>query len=475
MLDLLQFMQQDGYLSAQELVALRKTSKELGESPVRLLRSLNIASPEQIQLFLQKHFKVLLLKEEALAELGPNHQIFVPLDIAIFYSCFGIGEENGITYIAMEDPSDRGVINQLRFLLSKRIVGVCATVYQIAEGLTKIYNLQITNLKLTTPIEKSRGVIGGIRYATHQQMQQNQENEIQIDENFAGVGLTDASSTTPLDSPTSPSASPEEKSAESKPEQEPPAFDFIDGSSGTVDPKLLESSLPTESSSSTELTDSDGSDDGDLFAQNSPISASTSNESMAAESTASESIGESTGGSTYIAQNNNISDNNTNISDNSADLENNFSLDTNDSSENNLDKTNNNTSIEKEENNESNINKNDEPNDELGNNELLSDETKNDELGNDILISDENKNIDNSNVISVELRHKISSITNIALTKLALLNKKEDAYKMLNNLLSSLNINNVSIENINHNEGMENKEVIKLIEPVLKKIEKLRN
>lgn len=196
MLDLLQFMQQDGYLSANELSALRRTAKELGESPVRLLRSLNIASPEQIQNFLQRHFKVLLLKEEALAGLSEDHQIFLPIDIALFYSCFGLAEENNELYIAMEDPSDRGLINQLRFLLDKKIVGICATVYQLAEGLTKIYNVPLTKLKLTTPLEKSRGVVGGVRYEESQESPLHNillgNNLIKINETFTGVGLQDA-------------------------------------------------------------------------------------------------------------------------------------------------------------------------------------------------------------------------------------------------------------------------------------------
>lgn len=245
MLDLLKFMQQDGYLSNQELIALRKTSKELGESPVRLLRSLNIASPEQIQVFLQKHFHVLILKEDSLANVGPEYQIYVPIDIALFYSCFGIGEEEDILYIAMEDPSDRGIVNQLRFLLGKRIVGVCATVYQLAEGLTKIYHFQVSNLKLTTAIERSRGVIGGIRY------EEKPKETLEINDSFSGVGLEDEGKVeAPPQPPEAPKAAPPPE-----PVQEHPTFDFIDGSSGDVDPKLLEEEKKAETASDGLLDD----------------------------------------------------------------------------------------------------------------------------------------------------------------------------------------------------------------------------
>ena len=115
MYDLLQVMQQDGYLSSGELIALRKTCKELGENPVRVLRSLNIASPEQIQEYLQRYFRVNALGDQAIALLDESYQSYIPIDIAVHYSCFGLGEENSALYVAMEDPSDRGTIQQLRF------------------------------------------------------------------------------------------------------------------------------------------------------------------------------------------------------------------------------------------------------------------------------------------------------------------------------------------------------------------------
>ncbi|MGY3804150.1 GspE/PulE/PilB domain-containing protein [Pigmentibacter ruber] len=170
MYDLLQVMQQDGYLSSGELIALRKTCKELGENPVRILRSLNIASPEQIQEYLQRYFRVNALGDQAIALLNESYQSYIPIDIAVHYSCFGLGEENSAIFVAMEDPSDRGTVQQLRFFLNKRIIPIAATVFQLAEGLNKIYRISIPNLKLTTVIERSRGVIGGLRYEASYEM-----------------------------------------------------------------------------------------------------------------------------------------------------------------------------------------------------------------------------------------------------------------------------------------------------------------
>lgn len=269
MYDLLQVMQQDGYLSSGELIALRKTCKELGENPVRVLRSLNIASPEQIQEYLQRYFRVNALGDQAIAMLDEGYQIYMPIDLAIHYSCFGLGEENSVLYVAMEDPSDRAAIQQLRFFLNKRIIAISATVFQLAEALSKIYRVTIPNLRLTTVIEKSRGVIGGLRYEAPFEAE-----AMTIGEDFAGANLSDAdsqdvesfvSTSTNSDEATSKESIKESSTSEPSAEITSPEIDaantpsspsvgFIDGSSGEVEAGMLESDNNLNSSSSQEPT-----------------------------------------------------------------------------------------------------------------------------------------------------------------------------------------------------------------------------
>jgi hypothetical protein len=253
MYDLLQVMQQDGYLSSGELIALRKTCKELGENPVRILRSLNIASPEQIQEYLQRYFRVNALSDKAISMLDESYQNYIPIDLAIHYSCFGLGEENSVLYVALEDPSDRGAIQQLRFFLNKRIIGISATVFQLAEGLSKIYRVSIPNLRLTTVIERSRGVIGGLRYEAPFEAE-----AITIGEDFAGANLSDYDSDEVSsfvsnsdmgssgksdghkgdDNEPSPDISfPEMNSIAKAPD---PSIGFIDGSSGEIAAGVLD-------------------------------------------------------------------------------------------------------------------------------------------------------------------------------------------------------------------------------------------
>ena len=450
-------MQQDGYLSVQELTALRRTSKELGESPVRLLRSLNIASPEQIQIFLQKHFKVLILREEALSSLNPDHQIFIPLDIALHYSCFGIGEENDTVYIALEDPSDRGAINQLRFLLGKRVVGVCATVFQLAEGLAKIYALPVSNLKLTTAIEKSRGVVGGVRY--HSQYDNSDLNSSDIDEDFAGVGLEDSDSPAP---PTSFTDNPQEEVEEIKKpqppaEQEHPTFDFIDGSSGDVDPKLFEQEKEKEKTPPED----------DFFGNNSAIDAEipgdkkpTPPPQAAATPAAPAAPAAPKEELNSIESNFSIGEEEPEVQIKSPPVVSPAIVTKNERPEPQND-------ILEENNNELKDDILEENNNELkddileeNNNELLTDDSS----SNDELIDDSSPSIEPE--LSDDSSLKISSIVNIALTKITMINNKEQAYEMLNKLLSPLEI---SVDNLE----VKNKKIYDLLSPILKKIDKL--
>jgi hypothetical protein len=252
MYDLLQVMQQDGYLSSGELIALRKTCKELGENPVRILRSLNIASPEQIQEYLQRYFRVNALSDKAISLLDESYQSFIPIDLAIHYSCIGLGEENSVLYVALEDPSDRGTIQQLRFFLNKRIIGISATVFQLAEGLSKIYRVSIPNLRLTTVIERSRGVIGGLRYEAPFEAE-----AITIGDDFAGANLSDYDSDEVSSFVSSSEMGSSVKSGDHKGEDEPspdisfpemnsiskapdPSIGFIDGSSGEIAAGVLD-------------------------------------------------------------------------------------------------------------------------------------------------------------------------------------------------------------------------------------------
>ncbi|BBH52744.1 hypothetical protein JCM31447_11860 [Fluviispira sanaruensis] len=240
----------------------------MGENPVRMLRSLNIASPEQIQDYLQRYFGVGALGKQALKMLDETYQSFVPVDIAIHYSCFGLGEDSNVLYVAMEDPSDRGIVNQLRFFLNKRIVGVSATVFQLAEGLSKIYKVHKSALNLTTILENTRGVIAGIRYEVPHKVE-----AISIDDDFVSSNLKDSDSQD--DEPVvakksakqpdkvigseAPEAEAEAKESNSGAEpsaeisvasegseaDKMPSVGFIDGSSGEVDNAALTEENPS--------------------------------------------------------------------------------------------------------------------------------------------------------------------------------------------------------------------------------------
>ncbi len=162
MRDLLQVMFQDGFLSYKETLALRKTCTHLNENPVRVLRSLNIASPKQVQVYLQKFFGIELVSDEIADDMDNSVSGLIPKEIALHLSVFPVAEEGETLYVGMEDPLDKGTIRKLEFFLGRRIKAVSATVFQIAEVLQRLYQVEFSELKLASVLEDSRGIIGGI-------------------------------------------------------------------------------------------------------------------------------------------------------------------------------------------------------------------------------------------------------------------------------------------------------------------------
>lgn len=158
--DLLQLMYQDGHLSSTELAALKRTSRQLGENPVRILRSLNIASPQEIKELLQRYYGFSAATEQVIEELDDSLRALIPADIALYYCVIPIAEEKNQIYALIEDPTDKGTLSQLEFFLQKKIIPVIATVQQLSNGLCKLYGVEPGRLKLSGLLEASRGAVG---------------------------------------------------------------------------------------------------------------------------------------------------------------------------------------------------------------------------------------------------------------------------------------------------------------------------
>ncbi len=166
--DILQSMFQHGLLTSKELVSLRKTCQELNENPVRVLRSLNISSPDEIQAFLQRAYRIPAVSEQLIDALDDSFKALIPIDIALHYGVFAVAEEDNCLHVAMEDPSDKGLIHRLEFFLEKRVVPVSATVHQIAIAIGKLYEVSPEQIRLTTVLESSRGIVAGSKKTPQQ-------------------------------------------------------------------------------------------------------------------------------------------------------------------------------------------------------------------------------------------------------------------------------------------------------------------
>lgn len=159
--DLLKLMYQDGFLSSTEVAALRKTCRDLKETPVRVLRSLNVATSIEVQSFLQRFSGCLAVTDALLDALDESFNVLIPHDLALNYSVFAVAEKNGKLFVALEDPTDLRTFSAIEFFLGQKIVPCAATVQQLARGLCFLYGFDVTQLKLSTLLETSRGVVGG--------------------------------------------------------------------------------------------------------------------------------------------------------------------------------------------------------------------------------------------------------------------------------------------------------------------------
>lgn len=158
--DLLHLMYQDGHLSSTELTALRRTSRQLGENPVRVLRSLNVATPSEIKELLQRYYGFSAATDKVIEELDDSLRALIPADIALHYCVLAIAQDKNELYVLMEDPTDKGTISQLEFFLAKKIVPVIATVQQLSNGLCRLYGVEPGRLNLSGLLEASRGAVG---------------------------------------------------------------------------------------------------------------------------------------------------------------------------------------------------------------------------------------------------------------------------------------------------------------------------
>jgi hypothetical protein len=155
--DLIGFLQGDGLLSRAECSALRKASKDLLESPVRLLRSLNVAAPEDLQRCFQVYFNYPLVTDALVDSLTGDYAALVPVDLALQFGVFGFGQEGNRLYVALEDPTDERVLAALRFFLNCKIVPAAANVYQLSAALERVYGVPAADNGLSTVLDRARG------------------------------------------------------------------------------------------------------------------------------------------------------------------------------------------------------------------------------------------------------------------------------------------------------------------------------
>lgn len=157
MQDLITFLHADGLITRSECTAIKKASRDLRENAVRVLRSLNVAAPEDIQRCFKVYFNYPLVTDSLVDNLTGEYAALIPVDLALHFSVFGFGQEGDCLHVGMEDPTDRATIEALKFFLGKEILPSAANVYQLTTAMAKLYGFTEGASGLETVIDLARG------------------------------------------------------------------------------------------------------------------------------------------------------------------------------------------------------------------------------------------------------------------------------------------------------------------------------
>lgn len=157
MQNLISFLHADGLITRTEAHAIAKAARELNENPVRILRSLNIASPLDIQKCFKIYLNFPIVTDVLVESLTGEYASLIPIDLAAHYSVFAFGEDGDRLFVAMEDPTDRATLSALEFFLEREIVPSAVNVYQLSRALQKLYGVDEEFSRLETVLDQARG------------------------------------------------------------------------------------------------------------------------------------------------------------------------------------------------------------------------------------------------------------------------------------------------------------------------------
>ncbi len=157
MQDLISFLHADGLLTRGECSAIKGAARNLQENPVRILRSLNIAAPADIQRCFKVYFNYPMVTDTLVASLTSDYAALMPVDLALHYSVFAFGQDTNKLHIGMEDPTDRVTLEALKFFLNRDLQPAAANVYQLCSALEKLYGVSESQSGVETILDRARG------------------------------------------------------------------------------------------------------------------------------------------------------------------------------------------------------------------------------------------------------------------------------------------------------------------------------
>ncbi len=129
---------QEGFVTAEQISKAHARQKSNGHKLGYNLIELGFVEPKTITQMLERQFRVRGVDLSSI-DVDPNVLKLIPIEIANKYEVFPVRREGNTIVLAMGDPTDWTVIDDLKFLTGYEIDAVVADEYSIGDAINRHY------------------------------------------------------------------------------------------------------------------------------------------------------------------------------------------------------------------------------------------------------------------------------------------------------------------------------------------------
>ena len=132
-------LKEEGFITEAQLDEVAKVQQAKGGSFGQIIVELEIITQEQLTIALSKQIGVDFVKLESI-DISEDIIAMVPQSVAAMYKAIPFSFENNELTLAMADPNNINVLDDLKFLINcDNVLGAIATEEAVDEALDKYY------------------------------------------------------------------------------------------------------------------------------------------------------------------------------------------------------------------------------------------------------------------------------------------------------------------------------------------------